>query len=303
MAVRPKVLILHAPGTNRDREAAWAIELAGGQPEIVHIHQLHSGERRLRDYHMLLLPGGFAHADALGAGKLLALDLWLRLGDDLAAFIVAGRPVLGICNGFQALLKAGLLPGPHPAAQEQRAVKGFTAENAESAENMYIKISRSSALSAVKIKEGWGTRETCTLSFNASGHFECRWVTLRPNPASPCVFTRGLETLIRCPVAHGEGNFVPQDDETLAALEANGQIALRYVLEDGTPANGAYPANPNGSVADIAGVCNPAGNVLGLMPHPEDHVIPQQHPRWTRGEGGGLGLALFENGIRYAREL
>jgi len=268
MAVRPKVLILHAPGTNRDREAAWAIELAGGQPEIVHIHQLHSGERHLRDYHMLLLPGGFAHADALGAGRLLALDLRLRLGDDLAAFIAAGRPVLGICNGFQALLKAGLLP-TFPGG------KGA----------------------------GGGGLNSATLSFNASGHFECRWVTLRPNPASPCVFTRGLETLIRCPVAHGEGNFVPQDDETLAALEANGQIALRYVQEDGGPANGAYPANPNGSVADIAGVCNPAGNVLGLMPHPEDHVIPQQHPRWTRGESGGLGLALFENGIRYAREL
>ncbi|MER3545841.1 MAG: phosphoribosylformylglycinamidine synthase I [Chloroflexota bacterium] len=279
--MRPKVLILHAPGTNRDREAAWAIELAGGQPEIVHIHQLHSGERRLRDYHMLLLPGGFAHADALGAGKLLALDLRLRLGDDLAAFIAAGRPVLGICNGFQALLKAGLLPGPHPLRP----------------------LSRTGPNPGTEGRGGWEARETCTLSFNASGHFECRWVTLRPNPASPCVFTRGLETLIRCPVAHGEGNFIPQDDEALAALEANGQIALRYVLEDGTPAKGAYPANPNGSVADIAGVCNPAGNVLGLMPHPEDHVIPQQHPRWTRGEGGGLGLALFGNGVRYAREL
>lgn len=287
MAVRPNVLILHAPGTNRDREAAWAVELAGGQPEIVHIHQLHSGERRLRDYHMLLLPGGFAHADALGAGKLLALDLRLRLGDDLAEFIAAGKPVLGICNGFQALLKAGLLPasptpdlspGPSP---NRGGESGVGREEGR----------------------GSGLSPSATLSFNASGHFECRWVTLRPNPASPCVFTRGLDTLIRCPVAHGEGNFVPQDDETLAALEANGQIALRYVLEDGAPANGAYPANPNGSVADIAGICNPAGNVLGLMPHPEDHVIPQQHPRWTRGERGGLGLALFENGIRYAREL
>lgn len=268
--MQPRALILHAPGTNRDREAAWAVQLAGGRPEIVHVNQLHTGERRLRDYQMLILPGGFAHADALGAGRILALDLRLRLGEDLAAFIAAGWPVLGICNGFQALVKAGLLPG-----------EGLEAPNLG----------------------GPRLTATCSLSFNASGRFECRWVTLRPNPESPCVFTRSLEALIRCPVAHGEGNFVTQDSATLALLETRGQIALRYVLEDGSPAWGAYPANPNGSVADIAGVCNPAGNVLGLMPHPEDHVIPQQHPRWTRGESGGLGLALFENGIRYAQEL
>jgi phosphoribosylformylglycinamidine synthase len=257
--MQPKVLILHAPGTNRDREAAWAIELVGGQPEIVHVNQLHSGARHLRDYQMLVLPGGFAHADALGAGKVLALDLRLRLGTDLEAFIAAGKPVLGICNGFQALVKAGLLPGSAAAKS--------------------------------------------TLSFNASGHFECRWVTLRSNPASSCVFTGGHDLLLRCPVAHGEGNYIAQDSAALADLEARGQVALRYVLEDGTPARGAYPANPNGSAGDIAGVCNPAGNVFGLMPHPEDHVIAEQHPRWTRGEGGALGLALFESGVQYAREI
>jgi phosphoribosylformylglycinamidine synthase len=265
-----KVLILHAPGTNRDREAAWAIELAGGWPEIVHINQLHEGERRLRDYQMLLLPGGFAHADALGAGKVLALDLRLRLGEALAEFIVAGKPVLGICNGFQALVKAGLLPTSPPAPP--------------------LRGEGSSPPSLQGKGAGGLGLNSATLSFNASGHFECRWVTLRPNPDSPCVFTRGLDALIRCPVAHGEGNFVSQDRAALARLEERGQIALRYVLEDGRPAHGTYPANPNGSVADIAGVCNPAGNVLGLMPHPEDHVIAQ-------------GLVLFENGVRYASGL
>lgn len=293
--MRPNVLILHAPGTNRDREAAWAVQLAGGRSEIVHVNQLHAGERRLRDYQMLILPGGFAHADALGAGKILALDLRLRLGEDLAAFIAAGWPVLGICNGFQALVKAGLLPG--------EAGPGASSSGLREPSPGGYHVSLKGASPSQRGSLGPRLTATCSLSFNASGRFECRWVTLRSNPESPCVFTRGLEALVRCPVAHGEGNFVAQDSATLALLETRGQIALRYVLEDGSPAWGAYPANPNGSVADIAGVCNPAGNVLGLMPHPEDHVIPQQHPRWTRGEGGGLGLALFENGIRYAQEL
>jgi phosphoribosylformylglycinamidine synthase I len=243
----PKVLILHASGTNRDREAAWACELAGGRPEIVHVTQGRAGARRLTDYAMLVIPGGFSYGDALGAGKLLSLDLRLYLEAELSAFVAAGRPVIGICNGFQALVKAGILPGD-------------------------------------------GARPA-TLTFNASRRFECRWVELLPEPASPCVFTRGLSQPIACPVAHGEGRFVSDE---LPALASRGQIALRYGGHD-------YPANPNGSEGDVAGICNPAGNVLGLMPHPEDHVMDWQHPRWARGEAGrGLGLSLFANGIRYA---
>jgi len=253
MTDRCKVLVLHASGTNRDREAAWACELAGGQPEIVHVNQLRAGRRRLSDFGMLVIPGGFSYGDALGAGKVLSLDLRLYLQDEVTAFVAAGRPVIGICNGFQALVKAGILPGstPRPA----------------------------------------------TLTFNASGHFECRWVTLWPDPRSPCVFTRDLRETIDCPVAHGEGRFVSPD---ATMLLQNGQVALRYATTEGALAAGAYPANPNGSVGDIAGVCNPAGNVLGLMPHPENHIIPQQHPRWTRGAAGRLGLPLFAAGIRYA---
>ena len=248
-----KILVLHASGTNRDREAAWACELAGGQPEIVHVNQLMSGQRRMADYGMLVLPGGFSFGDALGAGKLLGLTLRLALQDELAAFIASSRPVLGICNGFQALVKSGLLPG--------------------------------------------GAMQQATLTFNQCARFECRWVTLRPEPRSRCIFTQGLRQPVLCPVAHGEGRFVSGD---LTALERSGQVALRYALADGRPAHGAYPANPNGSGADIAGICNAAGNVLGLMPHPEDHVVAYQHPRWTRGERGWLGLPLFANGIRYA---
>jgi phosphoribosylformylglycinamidine synthase len=246
----PRVLILHANGTNRDHDAALACELVGAQPEIVHVNQLLRGECKLLDYHMLVVPGGFSYGDDLGAGKLWALDLQGRFGQDVTRFVTEGRPVLGICNGFQALVKSGLLPG------DGRAV---------------------------------------TLTYNASAHFECRWVYLQSNPNSPCLFTQGLDAPIYCPVAHGEGRIAVADDATAASLWADGLIALTYTEADGTPAS--YPANPNGSADGIAGLCNAAGNVFGLMPHPENHVFPWQHPRH---ENAMDGLRLFRNGIRYA---
>jgi phosphoribosylformylglycinamidine synthase len=251
----PRALVLHAVGTNRDREAALACELAGADPDVVHVNQLLSRERRLLDYHILIIPGGFSYGDDLGAGTLWALDLYHRLGEKLAPFVASGRPVLGICNGFQALVKAGLLPG-------------------------------------------WdGSERAVTLAPNASARFECRWVYLRPNPNTSCLFTAGLDELIYCPVAHAEGRLATSDAATLAALRTEGLVALTYVDANGEPAG--YPGNPNGSAWGIAGLCNPAGNVLGLMPHPEDHVFPWQHPRWHRGEAGMLGLRLFENGVRH----
>lgn len=252
--MKPKVLIIHASGTNRDIEAARACELAGGDTEIVHVNQLRNGNRRLSDYGMLVIPGGFSYGDALGAGKVLSLDLHLHFREELTRFVEAGRPVIGICNGFQALVKSGFLPADDTAGP-------------------------------------------ATLTFNESGRFECRWVTLLPETGSACIFTEGLEEPIYCPVAHGEGRFVT---DHLDQLAAKGQIALRYAVAGDVPAGGQYPANPNGSEGDIAGICNRAGNVLGLMPHPEDHIMPQQHPGWTRGLSGRLGLRLFENGVRYA---
>lgn len=279
----PPILILHATGTNRDREAAWACELAGGAPEIVHLNQLLAGERRLMDYRMLVLPGGFSYGDDLGAGKLWAVALRHGLGDQLSEFIAAGRPVLGICNGFQALVKAGLLPAlPDADPSPNLPIYQFT------------NFTNS-------------TNQQATLTRNDSGRFECRWVYLQPQAGSPCVFTRGLDEPIYCPVAHGEGKFVARDEATLAAIEAQGLVALRYArpeaAEAATTKNVGYPWNPNGSQNDIAGVCNPAGNVFGLMPHPEDHIVPQQHPRVHRGERGLLGLPLFVNGVRYAAEV
>ena len=285
--MNPPILILHATGANRDREAAWACELAGGAPEIVHVNQLAAGERRLQDYRMLVLPGGFSYGDGLGAGKLWAVALRHRLGDELAAFVASGRPVLGICNGFQVLVKAGLLPGLNDEV-------GTMNDESETPDSSFIV--HHSSFSPL-----------ATLTRNDSAHFECRWVYLQPQAGSPCVFTQGLEEPIYCPVAHGEGKFVARDEATLAAMQAQGLAALRYVRPETAEAattNGAgYPWNPNGSQADIAGVCNPAGTVFGLMPHPEDHVIPQQHPRVHRGERGLLGLPLFVNGVRYAAQV
>ena len=277
----PPVLILHATGTNRDREAAWAVELAGGAPEIIHVNQLVAGERRLADYRMMVLPGGFSYGDDLGAGRLWALDLLHRLADDVAGFARLRRPVLGVCNGFQALVKAGVPPRP----KEGGRVSSIRFE-------------------AVIPPLPQGEREhtpLATLTRNAAGRFECRWVWLRPQVSSRCLFTQGLDELIYCPVAHGEGNFVPRDDTVLHALQQNGQIALTYVQPDGSAAD--YPWNPNGSVAGIAGICDAGGTILGLMPHPEDHIVPEQRPDFARGGRGNLGLALWQKAVRYAAEV
>lgn len=245
--MKPRILIPNAPGTNRDGDLAHAFELAGAEPELVPLTALRRGARRLADYQLLGLPGGFSYGDALGAGRLLGLDLATWFTDELSAAVDAGLPVLGVCNGFQALVRAGLLPGEAGPA---------------------------------------------VLSGNASGRFECRWVTLEA-PASTSLWTAGLTGPVRCPVAHGEGRLLARDP---AGLEARGLVAFRYLDAKGEPAGGAHPANPNGSVGDIAGLTNPAGTVLGLMPHPEDHVLERQDPLRGRSPFGSC-LPLFRAGV------
>lgn len=233
---RPVALVLTAPGTNRDHDVAFALDLAGAEPRITPLAELVERPELLDGARMAVVAGGFSHADALGAGRMWALELSTFLGDRLRSFVDGGRPLVGICNGFQVLVRTGLLPG--------------------------------------------------ALGHNSSGHFQCEWVTLEP-AGGRCVWTRELEPF-DCPIAHGEGRYVHPD---AGALAAAGQVALRY------------GANPNGSVGDIAGVCDPSGVVLGLMPHPENHVIARQHPLATRGDGAALGLHLFEQGVRHAKEL
>ncbi|OQY97548.1 MAG: phosphoribosylformylglycinamidine synthase I [Chloroflexi bacterium UTCFX4] len=304
--MKPHALILHAPGTNRDHEAALALEHAGALAEIVPFMQLRAREKYLRDYQMLVLPGGFAYADALGAGKLLALELVLYFADAVNEFIASGKPVIGICNGFQALVKAGILPGnqlsvnSHQLSVNSRQFAVNSEQLAVNSEQLAVN-SEQLAVSSLQSPISH-LQSQATLTFNARGHFECRWVTLNP-VSQKCVWTRGLDELIYCPVAHGEGNFQLAEEKDLATLRAQEQIALHYVCENGDAANGVYPFNPNGSRDDIAGVCNERGNVLGLMPHPENHIFDFQHPRHTRGERGRLGLRMFENGVRYAGEI
>ena len=235
----PRAIVIAGPGTNRDDDARHALELAGADAHIVLADELTARPRLLDDARLAVVAGGFSYADALGAGRMLALDLTVGLGDKLCGFVAEGRPVIGICNGFQVLTRTRLLPG--------------------------------------------------ALGHNANGRFDCRWVSLEPQ-RSACVWTKGLEDPIHCPIAHGEGRYVHPDPESLGE---GGQVALRY-----------RSTNPNGSVADIAGVSDPSGLVLGLMPHPENHIVVRQHPRFARGGGGPehLGLRIFEQGVRYARE-
>ncbi len=257
-----RALVLRAPGINCDRETAHACMLAGFQTDLVHINSLLKQPNSLLDYSFLVLPGGFSYGDDLGAGTLLAKNLMLHLGEQLRRFVDEGRPVLGICNGFQVLVRAGLLPE--------------LAQNTESV--------------------------GATLTENRSAQFECRWVTLATQ-SSECIFTHGIDAPIELPVAHGEGQFVFAGDIT--ELQAQGQIPLVYTTSsnDGVQAV-VYPDNPNGSLGNVAAVCNKRGNVLGLMPHPERFVSALQHPqRHGLANGHGEGLLLFKNAYEYALQL
>jgi phosphoribosylformylglycinamidine synthase subunit PurQ / glutaminase len=260
---KPKVCVLRSAGTNCDRETALAFLKAGAEPELVHINRFVNAESNLNDYQILAIPGGFTYGDDLGAGRVLANELRYKLNDALKMFLEEGKLIIGICNGFQILVKAGLLPGNHEFIQET------------------------------------------TLTINASAKFEDRWVYLLTTndqrPTTKCVWTEGLPEIIYLPVAHGEGKFVTQDRAVLERLKKNNQIVFRYCNEKGSLAG--YPCNPNGSIENIAGICDDTGRLLGLMPHPERHIEFLQHPRWTglKSKKEGDGLQVFRNGVEYAK--
>jgi phosphoribosylformylglycinamidine synthase subunit PurQ / glutaminase len=259
----PKVLILRAPGTNCDLETAFAFERAGAKTERLHVNRVLESPSLLTQFQILCLPGGFSYGDDIAAGRILGNQIQHHLTDQMAQFRADGKLILGICNGFQILIKCGVLLPPDADAGP-----------------------------------------AATLTWNDSGRFEDRWVELGVD-GSKCVFLKGIDRMY-LPVAHPEGKFVTRDRAVLKQLEAAGQLALRYrPLSDATSplADGRlpFPDNPNGSTANVAGLCDATGRVFGLMPHPERHIDRTQHPRWTRPEteATGDGLAVFVNAVEY----
>jgi phosphoribosylformylglycinamidine synthase len=255
-----KAIVLRAAGINCDMETEYALELAGAKAERVHINRIIEDKRALEKYQIAVFPGGFSYGDDVAAGKIMANQIVHHLYEPIQKFIEDGKLVLGICNGFQVLVKAGILPG-------------------------------------VDLTNGKGA---VTITYNDSGKFEDRWVYLAPQ-TERCIFIeRGRG--IYLPVAHGEGKVVTKDKATLEKLKSEGHIAFKYVDKDGKEGN--YPVNPNGSADSIAGLTDATGRVLGLMPHPERHVRPTQHPHWSRlkNKQDSDGMTIFVNAVRFVQE-
>jgi phosphoribosylformylglycinamidine synthase len=265
--VRPRVCVLRAPGTNCDHETAFAFEQCGAIVERCHLFRILEQPQQLGSFQILCIPGGFSYGDDVGAGVVFANQLKTQLGEAIGEFLQRDTLTLGICNGFQVLLKAGILPGG---------------------------------------AEGWlssAAQPQSTLTWNANGRYTDLWVTLKSCSDSN-VFLRGMDTLA-CPIAHGEGRFTVANPQIVPQWESRQQVALRYI----DPANptgsheeiAAFPVNPNGSFSNIAGLGDPSGRVLGLMPHPERFLFATQHPQWTRLglKGEGAGFQLFRNGVEY----
>ena len=237
-----KALVLAGYGLNCDNETAYAFELAGATADRVHINSLIDGSATLDDYQIIAFGGGFGWGDDHGAGVIQALRMKTNIGDKIVEFVEKGNLVLGICNGFQAIVNLGLLPG-------------FDHE--------------------------YRTRSVA-LTYNDCGNFRDDWIVLTVNPNSPCIFTRGIDR-IDLPVRHGEGKFYAEN-ATIERLIADDQVVVQYALPDGRPAGHRFPYNPNGSVSDIAGICDPTGRIFGLMPHPEAYNSFTNHPDWTRNK-------------------
>ena len=278
--MQPKVAVLFGFGINCDHETKAVFELVGAYAERIHVNRFVSGDASLEAYDILAVTGGFSFGDHLGSGRIRGNRMRFAMREALMAFVNAGKPIIGICNGFQVLVKTGLLPGP-----EQGTPPDF-------------------------IQRG-------SLTLNDSGRYEDRWVTLEFDPESPCIWTKGMSR-IECPVRHGEGKYVMPTAADLDRLSSNHQLTVRYV--DPTTAVGSglsdeplpYPLSPNGSMRNIAGICDSTGLVFGLMPHPEAIYARWLHPTHTRHEDDthgasldgweGAGLQLFRNAVEYVQQ-
>ncbi len=265
MIAAPRVLILRAPGTNCDEETAHAFDTAGAVSERVHINRLIENPQLGHRYQILCIPGGFSYGDDIAAGRIMASRLARHLSDLVEYFCQEDRLVLGICNGFQVLMRLGILT------------------------------------------RGLSTANAATLTWNDHGRFEDRWVHLRTDhPAgasASCVFLRNIEQMY-LPMAHAEGKFMTSTPAVLDELAAAGRLALRYATPSGETGDQplAFPDNPNGAAANVAGICDATGRIFGLMPHPERHLDATHHPFWTRRTtqpAAGDGLQMFQNAVEY----
>ncbi len=257
MLKKPKVCVLRTAGTNCDKETASAFKLSGADTELLHINSLVSGVRILDEFHILALPGGFSYGDDVASGKIFANELRFKLVDSLRKFIADGKLIIGICNGFQILVKSGLLPGNTELVQDT------------------------------------------SLIINDSGKFEDRWVYLKPG--GKCIWTKNINKIIYLPVAHGEGKFITENKKVLDRLKKAKQIVFWYCNQAGKISG--YPDNPNGSMENIAGICDATGRVLGLMPHPERHIFKAHHPRNEELKSkDGNGIQIFRNGVDYIKK-
>ena len=261
MIVNVRAIVLTGFGINCDYETQSALNRVGAQAERVHLNDIIENVALLDESHILAIPGGFVFGDDVASGKILANRLRYKLGGPLKKFIADRKLLIGICNGFQVMVKMGILP----------------------------------------LFDGEFVQEV-TLTNNDSARFENRWVCLKTDPRTKCVWTKGIDRL-ELPVRHGEGKFIPRADAVLERLKTDGQVALRYCTQEGSPANGAFPMNPNGAIDDIAGICDPSGRIFGLMPHPEAHVDRTNHPRWTRLDlpEEGPGVQIFRNAVEYVK--
>ncbi|MBX5320684.1 phosphoribosylformylglycinamidine synthase subunit PurQ [Candidatus Bathyarchaeota archaeon A05DMB-3] len=261
-----KVCILRVGGTNCDAETQTAFEALGVQAEVLHVNEVVK-RRNLLEYDALVFPGGFSFGDYVRAGVIWAKWILAKLGKELKSFVEEGRPILGICNGFQVLVEAGFLP----------AFEGIT------------------------------PYPEAALATNYPPGYNCRWVYIKHENSGKCIFTWKIPKgrVLRMPVAHSEGRFLfPKEKERqfLERLYENDQLVFRYSDKNGDYAEGSFPINPNGSFHDIVGICNPEGTVFGLMPHPERAFYWWQQPDWTRQmlmPQCGDGKLIFESLVEY----
>jgi len=262
-----KTFILRGPGTNCDVETAFAFRKAGAQADAFHINHWFENKELLHRYQIMVIAGGFTYGDDIGAGTVLGNEITQRLIDEVSRFVAEGKLILGICNGFQVLVKTGLLPG-------------------------------------LSTETGKKPVKEAVLATNDSAKYEDRWVYLKPEKKTRCVFTKNIERkVLYLPVAHGEGKFIAQDAETLKKIIDNGQVVFRYCDDKGKP-TAEFPANPNGAQDNIAAICDTTGRIMGMMPHPERFQDFTNHPRWTREkpEEPTDGMVIIQNAVNYIKE-